>query len=205
MKSLAKHQNGRAKLGDTIDRLEHPRLELDRVTLQTPNYQRTLITGVSLAVDKGRELLIVGASGGGKSSLLCAIAGLWNSGSGGELKATGPRCPPVNGDASASNADPVSWRSKPRSRPPVLPSLAQLLSFDSWPSSRPGDRRQVQFSAASLSLEDPSRFRCDDPGCASRTSCFSRTLPLAYFGQLPRSPSPTVNKGLRLLAWRIWW
>jgi putative ATP-binding cassette transporter len=57
-------------------------LELDRVTLQTPNYQRTLITGVSLAVDKGKGLLIVGASGGGKSSLLRAIAGLWNSGSG---------------------------------------------------------------------------------------------------------------------------
>jgi putative ATP-binding cassette transporter len=81
-KSLAEHQNGHAKLGDTIDRLEHPRLELDRVTLQTPNYQRTLITGVSLAVDKGQGLLIVGASGGGKSSLLRAIAGLWNSGSG---------------------------------------------------------------------------------------------------------------------------
>jgi putative ATP-binding cassette transporter len=81
-KSLAEHQNGHAKLGDTIDRLEHPRLELDRVTLQTPNYQRTLITGVSLAVDRGQGLLIVGASGGGKSSLLRAIAGLWNSGSG---------------------------------------------------------------------------------------------------------------------------
>jgi putative ATP-binding cassette transporter len=81
-KSLAVQQNGHPKLGDTIDRLEHPRLELDRVTLQTPNYQRTLITGVSLAVDKGKGLLIVGASGGGKSSLLRAIAGLWNSGSG---------------------------------------------------------------------------------------------------------------------------
>jgi putative ATP-binding cassette transporter len=81
-KSLAEHQSGHAKLGDTIDRLEHPRLELDRVTLQTPNYQRTLITDVSLAVDKGQGLLIVGASGGGKSSLLRAIAGLWNSGSG---------------------------------------------------------------------------------------------------------------------------
>jgi vitamin B12/bleomycin/antimicrobial peptide transport system ATP-binding/permease protein len=81
-KSLAGQQDGQAKLGDTIGRLEHPRLELDRVTLQTPNYQRTLITSVSLAVDQGEGLLIVGASGGGKSSLLRAIAGLWNSGSG---------------------------------------------------------------------------------------------------------------------------
>ena len=81
-KSLAGNQPGHAKLGDTIDRLEHPRLELDQVTLQTPNYQRTLINKVSLAVEQGEGLLIVGASGGGKSSLLRAIAGLWNSGSG---------------------------------------------------------------------------------------------------------------------------
>ena len=81
-KSLAGQQAGQAKLGDTIERREHPRLELDRVTLQTPNYQRTLITNVSLAVDQGEGLLIAGASGGGKSSLLRAIAGLWNSGSG---------------------------------------------------------------------------------------------------------------------------
>src|SRR5664280_2475769 len=81
-KSLAVHSPADVKLGDTLERLEHPRLELDRVTLQTPNYQRTLITNVSLAVDQGEGLLIAGASGGGKSSLLRAIAGLWNSGSG---------------------------------------------------------------------------------------------------------------------------
>jgi putative ATP-binding cassette transporter len=41
-----------------------------------------LIANVSLAVDEGDGLLIAGASGVGKSSLLRAIAGLWNSGSG---------------------------------------------------------------------------------------------------------------------------
>jgi putative ATP-binding cassette transporter len=81
-KSFTRQPAGDAKSGGTIARLEHPRLELDRVTLQTPNYQRTLITNVSLAVKTGEGLLIVGASGGGKSSLLRAIAGLWNSGSG---------------------------------------------------------------------------------------------------------------------------
>jgi putative ATP-binding cassette transporter len=81
-KSLAGPQNGSAVLANRINRREHPRLELDGVTLHTPNSQRTLITGVSLTVEKGEGLLIVGASGGGKSSLLRAIAGLWNSGSG---------------------------------------------------------------------------------------------------------------------------
>jgi len=80
--SLAVRSPADAKLGDTLERLEDSRLELDRVTLQTPNYQRTLITNVSLAVDQGQGLIISGVSGGGKSSLLRAIAGLWNSGSG---------------------------------------------------------------------------------------------------------------------------
>ncbi|MGC4089054.1 MAG: ABC transporter ATP-binding protein/permease [Polyangiaceae bacterium] len=58
------------------------RLALQKLTLQTPNYQRTLLKDVSLEVEPGEGLLIVGASGGGKSSLLRAIAGLWNSGEG---------------------------------------------------------------------------------------------------------------------------
>lgn len=65
-----------------ITREPHERLELDNLTVQTPNYSRTLLNEVSFALDPGHGLLIVGASGGGKSSLLRAIAGLWNSGSG---------------------------------------------------------------------------------------------------------------------------
>ncbi|HET9958631.1 MAG TPA: ABC transporter ATP-binding protein/permease [Polyangiaceae bacterium] len=65
-----------------IERVQHPALELEAVTLQIPNSERTLARQLSLAVKEGEGLLIVGASGGGKSSLLRAIAGLWNSGSG---------------------------------------------------------------------------------------------------------------------------
>lgn len=67
---------------NTIERLVQSKLELDRVTLKTPNCRRTLITNLSLAIDEGKGLLIVGASGGGKSSLLRAVAGLWTAGSG---------------------------------------------------------------------------------------------------------------------------
>lgn len=57
-------------------------LALHDLTLQTPNYQRTLIEDLSLHLEPQAGLLVVGPSGCGKSSLLRAIAGLWDSGSG---------------------------------------------------------------------------------------------------------------------------
>jgi putative ATP-binding cassette transporter len=57
-------------------------LALRRVTLRTPNQQRTLVRDLTLEVKPGEGLIIVGTSGGGKTSLLRAIAGLWDSGSG---------------------------------------------------------------------------------------------------------------------------
>ena len=65
-----------------IDTVEDSRLSLQHLTLQTPNYQRTLVKDVSIELQPGEGLLIMGMSGGGKSSILRAIAGLWNSGTG---------------------------------------------------------------------------------------------------------------------------
>jgi putative ATP-binding cassette transporter len=55
---------------------------LSQVTLSPPNSSRILIQDLSLAVEPEQHLLIMGASGSGKSSLLRAIAGLWNTGHG---------------------------------------------------------------------------------------------------------------------------
>jgi putative ATP-binding cassette transporter len=57
-------------------------LAFEKFTLQTPISKRTLIKDLTLSVPSGQNLLIVGASGLGKSSLLRAIGGLWDTGHG---------------------------------------------------------------------------------------------------------------------------
>ncbi|MEH2114176.1 ABC transporter ATP-binding protein/permease [Nostoc sp.] len=66
----------------TIKTIEENHLAFEHVTLQTPNYEQVIVEDLSLSVQKGEGLLIVGPSGRGKSSLLRAIAGLWNAGTG---------------------------------------------------------------------------------------------------------------------------
>lgn len=57
-------------------------LSIRNLCLYTPDQNRTLIHSLDLELKWGQQLLIVGQSGIGKSSLLRAIAGLWTSGSG---------------------------------------------------------------------------------------------------------------------------
>jgi vitamin B12/bleomycin/antimicrobial peptide transport system ATP-binding/permease protein len=61
---------------------EESRLALEHVTLMTPDYHQTLVRDVSLEASLGKRLLIIGPSGIGKSSLLRAVAGLWDAGEG---------------------------------------------------------------------------------------------------------------------------
>jgi putative ATP-binding cassette transporter len=61
---------------------EAERFALNHLTLLTPNRARTLVRDLTLELDRGQNLVIVGQSGVGKSSILRAIAGLWTQGGG---------------------------------------------------------------------------------------------------------------------------
>jgi putative ATP-binding cassette transporter len=73
-----------------IETIEDSPLSMQRLNLQTPDYKRTLVSDLSVSLAERESLMIVGASGGGKSSLLRAFAGLWDAGSGTVVR------PPLN-------------------------------------------------------------------------------------------------------------
>jgi putative ATP-binding cassette transporter len=82
------------RLGTFIDALEAeapaagveiktaPQVQLNNLSVTTPDLRRTLVTDLNLDANAARRLLIVGTSGVGKSSVLRTIAGLWHTGGG---------------------------------------------------------------------------------------------------------------------------
>jgi putative ATP-binding cassette transporter len=68
--------------GEYIQNHLSTHFKINHLTLRTPNSEQTLFQDLSFEVAPPQSLLVVGASGCGKSSLLRAISGLWRNGSG---------------------------------------------------------------------------------------------------------------------------
>src|SRR6185437_2048015 len=62
--------------------VDNERAAYENLTLWTPRDKRLLVRDLTLEVPRGRRLLISGPSGGGKSVLCLAMAGLWGAGHG---------------------------------------------------------------------------------------------------------------------------
>lgn len=61
---------------------ESSHLEISNLTVKIPETNKTIVQDLSILINPGESLLIMGDSGVGKSSLLRTIAGLWNFGVG---------------------------------------------------------------------------------------------------------------------------
>ena len=61
-------------MGNPISSQERMILSVQNLFLSTPDHQRTLLSNLNISITEGRNLLISGNSGLGKSSLLRAIA-----------------------------------------------------------------------------------------------------------------------------------
>ncbi|MCS7292903.1 MAG: ABC transporter ATP-binding protein/permease [Gloeomargarita sp. SKYBB_i_bin120] len=81
---LTQHQMhwGKPSPNGRIQTEEANQLRIHKMTLLTPNSEQELVRDLTVHLAPDERLLIVGASGVGKSSILRAVAGLWTNGSG---------------------------------------------------------------------------------------------------------------------------
>ena len=78
LNAISKDEN----LGSQIKFRESDKLKITNLNVVTPDGEKNLVKNLNLDIDSNSNLMIVGESGIGKSSLLRSIAGLWTRGEG---------------------------------------------------------------------------------------------------------------------------
>jgi ATP-binding cassette subfamily C protein len=88
-----------AALDGTIEPMELPApvasLKIEKITVAAPGTGRVLLTEVSLELKAGQALGVIGPSGGGKTTLVKAITGVW---------------PALRGSVRLDDAELTQWR-----------------------------------------------------------------------------------------------
>jgi ABC-type uncharacterized transport system fused permease/ATPase subunit len=159
-------------------------LELERVSVRTPDGRARLVRGLSLAVREGESLLIMGPSGAGKTSVLRSLAGLWSAGEGRVvahglpgLGRPGNSRPGAGGAAAAAAAadddddddsDPGAGRALflPQKPYMVLGSLRDQLLYPTWATS--GEEQEEDEGAAAAGAAAAAKG--PRPAAGGRTS-----------------------------------
>ena len=160
-----------------------PRLALRDLTVRTPGRAGSdrppLVKGLNLAVKPGGSVLVTGPSGAGKTSLLRAVAGLWEQGDGEVRWGMSPEAAAAAAalaadDANAPNAKDTGGLYFVPQRPYlVLGTLRQQLLYPTWVQTPADD----ETSASSNSSVDGTNgdgaenaWRCGLLGCPPKPS-----------------------------------
>ena len=107
MSEVAETRAGEEARGDLVSPGEPPALEAEEIlkTFSSGEDTLTILNGLSLRLEKGRSVAILGASGSGKSTLMYLLGGL--------DRPTGGRILSKGQDVfSLSQAQRARWRSK---------------------------------------------------------------------------------------------
>jgi len=198
-------------------------LELRDLTLHTPSMAggrivRTLFQDVTLTLPPGESLVIVGASGIGKTSLLRAVAGLWRGGSGSVRRASDPRSyfvaqrpyvcvgtlreQVLYPDIARTDVDDerleAALRAVQLEHLLQNPGLAQVKTYDRWWSKLSlGEAQRISF--ARLLLQDELRLAFLDEATSALSPKAEKAMYSLISGHIPSF----VSVAHRPEAWRF--
>ncbi|KAF8071082.1 ABCC2 [Scenedesmus sp. PABB004] len=134
-------------------------LELDGVSINTPDGGLALVQDLSLRVAAGRSLLIMGPSGAGKTSMLRTLAGLWASGRG-TIYSHGLAGLGDPGAAGQGAGGGVLFL--PQRPYMVLGSLRDQLLYPTWSQSQSHDGGEAGDGSNGSGARAPPRPRPSD-------------------------------------------